>query len=277
MTAIAEAIDAGQISPRLWMYANYHCNLACSYCLTESAPSVPQREMSRDQMESLAEQGATLGFRSIGVTGGEPMLVADLPERIAMMAEQLPVVLMTNGTVFNDARLKRMEPLAGLDVTVQISLDSAEPIANDEMRGPGNFAKVVEAVPKLIDLGIHVKIATTLEDPDAVDVSDLCDLHRSLGVTDEDHVVRGMVRRGRAAVEGWGSQAGADELFPELTITDDGAFWSPFAPTVRGGSLDTDLLISRKTQPLAEVADTFLGLVQGEVTTQGYDTRFVCG
>jgi sulfatase maturation enzyme AslB (radical SAM superfamily) len=23
---------------RLWLYANYHCNLACRYCLTDSAP-----------------------------------------------------------------------------------------------------------------------------------------------------------------------------------------------------------------------------------------------
>lgn len=28
MSAIAEAIDAGTLPGRVWMYANYHCNLA---------------------------------------------------------------------------------------------------------------------------------------------------------------------------------------------------------------------------------------------------------
>lgn len=272
---IAEAIEARRIGPRLWLYANYHCNLTCSYCLTESAPNVPKREIDGDMMLGLAGEAADLGFSGIGITGGEPLLVQDLPERIALMAERLPVVLLTNGTIFNDARLARMAPLAQLDVHLQISLDSAAPIENDEMRGPENFAKVVEAVPRLLDMGIRVKIATTLDDPTGVDLSDLCELHRSLGISDDDHVVRGMVRRGRAAAEGWGSQAGADELFPELTVTDDGAFWSPFAPTVRGGQLDTDLLITRSVEPLAAAASTFLALVEGGSTQRAYDDRFV--
>ena len=36
----------------------------------------------------------------------------------------------------------------------------------------------------------------------------------------------------------------------EPRITVEGLFWSPFAPTVRGGRLDTDLLVSRQTSPL---------------------------
>ncbi len=35
-----EAIAAGTIGSRLWFYTNYHCNLACSYCLTGSSPHV---------------------------------------------------------------------------------------------------------------------------------------------------------------------------------------------------------------------------------------------
>ena len=35
--AIAEAIREGTLADRLWLYTNYHCNLTCSYCLTESS------------------------------------------------------------------------------------------------------------------------------------------------------------------------------------------------------------------------------------------------
>ena len=37
---VAEAIEDGTLGERVWFYANYHCNLECSYCLTESGPNV---------------------------------------------------------------------------------------------------------------------------------------------------------------------------------------------------------------------------------------------
>jgi hypothetical protein len=57
--------------------------------------------------------------------------------------------------------------------------------------------------------------------------------------------------------------AGPADLPAELTITTDGAFWSPFGPTVHGGRLDTDLLITRTTIPLRVPAAALLRLVQG--------------
>jgi hypothetical protein len=53
------------------------------------------------------------------------------------------------------------------------------------------------------------------------------------------------------------------DLPAELTITIDGAFWSPFGPTVHAGRLDTDLLITRTTRPLSVPAQALLRLVQG--------------
>ena len=49
-----------------------------------------------------------------------------------------------------------------------------------------------------------------------------------------------------------------EDLLAELTITADGAFWSPFGPTVHGGRLDTDLLITRTTRPLSIPAAAML-------------------
>ena len=52
----------------------------------------------------------------------------------------------------------------------------------------------------------------------------------------------------------------------ELTLTADGAFYSPFAPTVVGGRLDTDLLVSRTTAPLKTPAETLVRIVEGRPT-----------
>jgi hypothetical protein len=63
--------------------------------------------------------------------------------------------------------------------------------------------------------------------------------------------VRPIIKRGRAGTAEMGVVARYLDLEPELTITADGAFWSPFAPTVRKGVLDTDLLLTRTVRPLS--------------------------
>lgn len=274
MTAVAEAIREGRIGGRLWLYANYHCNLRCSYCLTESAPGVDRRLLAPEAMLGRAHEARELGFTALGVTGGEPFLLDWMPELIAELAAILPLVVLSNGTLFTGRRLDALEPLAGLPVQIQISLDRPDPEPNDEMRGPENFAKVVAAIPELIARRIGVRIATTIEDPEDYDPDErerLCELHRSLGVSDEEHVVRPIVHRGRAATNDLGVAAGFEELEPELTLTADGAFASPFGPTVRGGRLDTDLLVTRTTAPLSVPASALARVAGGR--EGGTDSR----
>ena len=56
------------VGGRVWVYSNYHCNMACTYCLTDSAPSSPRRALSTKAMVTVAHQAAELGFSSLGVT-----------------------------------------------------------------------------------------------------------------------------------------------------------------------------------------------------------------
>lgn len=268
--ALREAIADQRVSERLWLYANYHCNLRCVYCLTDSAPEVPRRILPVPQMLEAAEQAKALGFTALGVTGGEPFLIPKMPEILGELARRLPVLVLSNATLFTPKLLDRMRPLADLPVTVQISLDSAEPDVNDEFRSPRNFAKVVDAVPKLIDLGIPVRIATTGDHNTPEQMERLCALHRSLGVGDDDHVVRPIVHRGRAVDNDMGVVAAPKDLHPELTLTADGSFWSPFAPTVRNGRLDTDLLVTRRRLPLEDPTRALLALA--DANPEGTDS-----
>jgi MoaA/NifB/PqqE/SkfB family radical SAM enzyme len=261
VTVTSQALAAGSVGNRLWMYSNYHCNLVCTYCLTESGPKVARRELDPATMLDLAREAKEVGFTSLGITGGEPFLVPELPMFLRELSQVLPVLVLTNGTLFQRALLDRMDVLRGADVTLQISLDHFEPEANDVMRGPENFRKVVEAVPELLKRGIAVRIATTVEEDDAEDLQRLCALHRGLGVSDEDHVVRPIIQRGRAETAAMGVVARYLDLEPELTITADGAFWSPFAPTVRKGVLDTDMLLTRTVRPLQRALDAMLTVV----------------
>ena len=259
---IAEAVQNGTLPGRVWLYSNYHCNLACSYCLTESSPRSERRVLGAEQMVAVAEQARELGFTALGVTGGEPFLLPWLPEAVLEMAQHLPVVLLTNGTLFAGERLERAATLAHPNVALQISLDSHLPDVNDMARGPDNFAKVVEAVPRLIARGLRVRIATTTAAPlDDPALDPLRELVASLGVAADDHLVRPIVRRGRADEFGLGVRAAARDIPSELTITADGAFWGSFGPTVRNGRLDTDLLLTRTILPLSIPANALLAAV----------------
>lgn len=269
---IAAAIAAGSLPGRVWLYSNYHCNLACSYCLTESSPRSERRQLDPTLMLAVAEQAAALGFTGLGVTGGEPFLLPWLPETVVGMAAHLPVVVLTNATLFGGDRIERAAVLAHPDIAVQISLDSHLPDVNDMARGPDNFAKVVEAVPRLVARGVRVRIATTTtRDPDDPALDPLRALVASLGVRDDDHLVRPIVRRGRADEAGLGVRARAQDIPSELTITADGAFWGSFGPTVRGGRLDTDLLLTRTVLPLAIPANALLSVIGG--MPEGHDAQ----
>jgi pyruvate-formate lyase-activating enzyme len=270
VSAVAQAIGSGALGGRLWFYANYHCNLRCSYCLTESGPDVARRELDGEAILARAGEAEELGFTAFGVTGGEPFIRQDMPALVAALGRRRPTVVLSNGTLFNSRRLRALEPLADLPVHVQISLDRPDPDDNDAMRGPENFRKVLDAIPRLVERGIGVRIATTLEDPDAVDPEErerLCELHRSMGVPDEDHVVRPIINRGRARLQRDGRPGGLRAArSPELTLTADGAFYSPFGPTVRGGRPRHRPARSRATAPLQRPVEALLRIADSSRT-----------
>lgn len=259
---LESAVVDGRCGDRLWLYATYHCNLACVYCLTESRPGIADRRtLSRETMVRAGTEARELGFTCLGVTGGEIFMLPDAAETVAELGEILPTVVLTNGTLFTERVLRGLEPLAGSDVALQISLDSPEPARNDALRGPENFARVATAVPALLERGIRVRLATTVDDQTEDELGRLCELHRTWGISDDDHLVRSVVRRGRAALEDMGVEPGPTDILPELTITADGAFLHPFAPTVRHGVTDLDLLVSRQINPLEAALRRFLRVV----------------
>ena len=262
---LAAAVREGRAGDRLWLYATYHCNLACAYCLTESHPRVAnRRELAHGAIVRAVREARALGFRSVGLTGGEVFMLRDFPETLAEVARILPALALTNGTLFTERLLDRLAPLSSLDVAFQLSLDSAAPARNDGLRGEGTHAQVVDAIRRLRERGHRVRLATTVAERDEPDLDRLCELHRELGIPDEDHVVRTIVRRGAAAVRGLGRDLGPHDTLPELTLAVEGAFLHPFAPTVRNGVADTDLRVATAALPVSAALDAFLETIAAQ-------------
>ena len=192
-------------------------------------------------MLEIGRQAKQLGFTHLGVTGGETFLQPDMPEILARLADLLPTVALTNATLFGRRLLDRVTPLAGRDVALQISLDRPDPDVNDAMRAPSNFRKVVTAIPALVERGITVRIATTVE---------------SIEDAELDRSVRAAPRSGRARLRArhptdraprscTGARAGCGGHAVRLARrADRHRRWrvlGPFGPTVRDGRVATDL------------------------------------
>jgi hypothetical protein len=55
---------------RLWLYTNFHCNLACDYCCVASSPQAPRRELGAERIARLVNEAAAWGVRELYLTGG---------------------------------------------------------------------------------------------------------------------------------------------------------------------------------------------------------------
>jgi cyclic pyranopterin phosphate synthase len=119
------------------------CNFRCGYCMPaevyhERYVFLPRREiLSFEEIERLARAFVELGVRKLRITGGEPLVRAELPQLIARLV-RIPGVedlaLTTNGYLLaNQADALRA---AGLR-RITVSLDSLDPETFKRMNGRG--------------------------------------------------------------------------------------------------------------------------------------------
>src|SRR5712691_6947359 len=105
---VEQAIGEGRMGGRLWLYATYHCNLACRYCLTESSPRIADRRtLLPEAMVRAVHEAAELGLTCAGITVGETFMLSWLPDLLVEVASTLPTIVLTNATLFTERLLER--------------------------------------------------------------------------------------------------------------------------------------------------------------------------
>jgi GTP 3',8-cyclase len=116
----------GRVGDDLRISVTDRCNFRCTYCMPlEGLAWLPKHELlTFEELTRLLATFVRLGVRSLKVTGGEPLVRADLPVLIRMFREvgpELDISLTTNGVL-----LERLaEPLAEAGVDrATISCDS---------------------------------------------------------------------------------------------------------------------------------------------------------
>jgi len=229
------------VGSRLWLYANFDCNLHCDYCCVRSSPKAPRRALGLERVQQIAIEAAELGVSEIFVTGGEPFLLADIGEILTACAAAAPTTVLTNGMLLAGRRLETLRSLPSNRVTFQISLDSPTPERHDRHRGKGTWARAWKGIERARAAGFRVRLAATVAtDAEAEEFSRFLDAQQ---IAEENRVIRHIALRGMAT---HGVALARADLVPEITITAEGVFWHPV------GAEDADLLVTRDIFPLAE-------------------------
>jgi MoaA/NifB/PqqE/SkfB family radical SAM enzyme len=230
---------------KLWIYTNYDCNLKCAYCSVESSPAAPRRALSRSTVRQLIDEAVALNFTEVLVTGGEPFILDDIYDMLAYASARLKTTVLTNAMLLSGRRLERLSAIKNDNLVVQVSLDGARPVQHDAYRSPGSFASTVDGIQALLANGFRVRLGTTETPANSAHLAEVCEFHRSMGIPEEDHLIRPLAKRGFSS---GGMEVGIATLAPELTVNAEGVFWHPL-------STAADMQISKQIFPLAAARD----------------------
>ena len=128
------------------VYINDVCNYHCMMCdiRMKEHPIIYPREAQERDIDGLSNMGVIY----YSISGGEPTLVKDLPERLAYAGKKFPYVhLVTNGSTMTVDLAKRLGATGIQEISV--SLDGLEKFHN-QMRGVSNaFEKGWKAIQLL--------------------------------------------------------------------------------------------------------------------------------
>jgi sulfatase maturation enzyme AslB (radical SAM superfamily) len=129
------------------------CNLRCPHCLDDKGVSESDAAL-RFQASKVLGQSGVLG---IDISGGEPLLIPELPRLLdELIAAERVVSITTSGWHL----ASRAAELSGRVDALRISLDGSTPELHDKWRGQHSFARALEGLRTAVRLGVPVQIQT---------------------------------------------------------------------------------------------------------------------
>ena len=152
------------------------CDLRCQYCLPKGFKDFqePSEWLSFDEIERIIQAFGELGTRRLRITGGEPLVRANLPElagRLAALPGIEDLSLSTNAT-----RLaKQAQALKDAHISrINVSLDSLQADRFKTLTG-GKLSKVLDGLMAAKDAGFApIKInMVVLKDTNEVEIEDM--------------------------------------------------------------------------------------------------------
>jgi MoaA/NifB/PqqE/SkfB family radical SAM enzyme len=166
----------------IWQVTN-SCNYACRYCIFSSAPQKVAGELSTEEALRVIDELAAAGFGHLKVTGGEPLLRADLIEILRRAGGRgISWDLSTNGSLLKEETAEALRECGrGM---LHLSLDGPSAAINDSIRGANTFFRTLRAVQLAVKAGLKTRIGSVVFSGNESFLDEMVTLCAKLGVNE---------------------------------------------------------------------------------------------
>lgn len=166
----------GRLSAPLYVciMVNSDCNLNCQYCYAQ--PFI-HKQIETDHALNVLRQASEMGVFKVTIEGGEPLLHRDLLRILdCALSLGLETDVVSNGTLITEEYATRFKELADKYSSwtgIQISLDSVDPLINDETRGNGLLVK--KGLERLLRKAVPTSIGTVVTHYNSAEIEKIVD------------------------------------------------------------------------------------------------------
>ena len=155
------------------------CNLNCKHCFANSSPDKNMFADKNILFKKINEINSDVNV-PLRFGGGEPLLVPYLYELLTYCATNFcPASITTNGILISEEKAKELAKIEINSITV--SIDGTE-LYNDELRGIGSFKKALNGLKNLMDNGLNVSVAFTVNGKNYLNLHDYIVYFYSFGI-----------------------------------------------------------------------------------------------
>ncbi len=145
------------------------CNERCVHCYASASPRV-DAELSLATCRALIDDAASLGFRRVQLTGGDPLLcsfVVDLATQV--VGHGLECEVYTNGLALDDGML---EGLVDAGAGFAFSFYSHDEATHDAITAtPGSHRRTAAAIARAAASAAQVRVAMVVMEQNSADVA----------------------------------------------------------------------------------------------------------
>ncbi len=150
----------GRVHRSLRISVTDRCNLRCTYCMPEHTPKFQPRSeiLTFEEIVRFVQIAASLGVRDVRLTGGEPLVRAELHRLIAPLCDIHgldKVSITTNGILLEDQLSDLVA--AGLRYA-NVSLDALDEETFRAATRRSGLQSVLSGIDAAVAAGMHVKI-----------------------------------------------------------------------------------------------------------------------
>lgn len=171
--------DAGALRPEAPLSMCWsplvRCNLACPHCLDDKTV----RESTAAERQTLAGHIAASGVLGVDISGGEPLLLRDLPDLARRIRDHGTNVVSCTTNGWHLAR--RVAEIATVVDAIRVSVDGATEHTHDTWRGAGSYQRAVTGIRAAVDEGMRVQLQMVLMRSTHHEAQALLDLAARLG------------------------------------------------------------------------------------------------